>query len=135
MSNRIKVWSINIFHKGIRKFLPRKFCSNLDLLYVIFLLHNSLCLEIDGIISKYWWQKNHNKCGIHWCDWKWLCELKENRGMGFRSLVKFNLAFLAMHGWSLIYSTNSLLSHTLKAKYYLDLNFVNVGLGTHPSYT
>ncbi|KAA3477083.1 reverse transcriptase [Gossypium australe] len=47
------------------------------------------------ILGRFWWQKQHNKWGIHWCEWRKLSELKEDGGMGFRCLSKFNIAFLA----------------------------------------
>lgn len=48
-----------------------------------FLLPKSLCVEIEGIFAKFWWQKSRDKKGIHWCTWKDLCSLKEDGGLGF----------------------------------------------------
>lgn len=33
--------------------------------------------------------------GIHWCGWEKLCNLKEDGGLGFWQLTKFNIALLA----------------------------------------
>lgn len=41
-----------------------------------FLLSKSFCTKLKGIISKFWWQKAHNKRYIHWCEWSRLCDLK-----------------------------------------------------------
>ncbi|KAK5820259.1 hypothetical protein PVK06_025305 [Gossypium arboreum] len=40
-------------------------------------------------------EKQKGKRGIHWCDWKKLCECKKDVGLGFKDLSKFNLALLA----------------------------------------
>ncbi|KAA3479888.1 reverse transcriptase [Gossypium australe] len=71
----------------------------------------ALCAELEGIIAKFWWQKSRNRKGIHWCAWKDLCLLKENGGLGFRNLAKFNVALLAKQRWHLINYPNSLLAH------------------------
>ncbi|KAA3461496.1 reverse transcriptase [Gossypium australe] len=93
----------------------------------------SLCAELEGIIAKFWWQRGRDKKGIHWCAWKELCSLKEDGGLGFRTLAKFNIALLAKQGWRLINFPNSLLSRVLKEKYYPNSNFYNARLGNLPS--
>ncbi|KAA3462321.1 reverse transcriptase [Gossypium australe] len=40
-----------------------------------------------------------------------------------------------MVGWQLLCYSNSLFSRTLKAKYYLNSDFLSASLGTYPSYT
>lgn len=62
-------------------------------------------------------------------------ELKENRGLGFRCLTKFNLALLARQDWRFINYPNSLLARTLKPKYYSDIDFLNAKLKNISSYT
>lgn len=100
-----------------------------------FLLLKSFCDELESKIANSWWQKGYGKRGIHWCMWKHLCDLKENRDLGFRSLDKFNVALLAKQGWRPINYPDSLLACVLKAKYYLNSDFLNAELGNIPSYT
>lgn len=33
-----------------------------------FLLLKTLCDELEAIVARFWWQKSHGKCGIHWCE-------------------------------------------------------------------
>ncbi|KAH1098568.1 hypothetical protein J1N35_015489 [Gossypium stocksii] len=100
-----------------------------------FLLPKTLCIEIENIITKFWWQKGHGKRGIHWCGWRNLCSLKEDRGLGFRNFSQFNTTFLAKQGWRLITYLNSLLARVIKAKYYPCTDFLNANLGNLPSLT
>ncbi|KAA3479876.1 RNA-directed DNA polymerase reverse transcriptase family protein [Gossypium australe] len=88
-----------------------------------------------SICTNFLWQKCHGKRGIHLCEWRKLYELKENGGLGFRSLAKFNLSLFAKQGWRLINFPNSLLARTLKAKCYSDLDFLSARFGNIPPYT
>lgn len=50
------------------------------------------------------------------------------------SLREFNLALQAKQGWKLQIEPNSLAYQVLKAKYFLECDFVNASLGRRPSY-
>ncbi|KAH1121997.1 hypothetical protein J1N35_005157 [Gossypium stocksii] len=69
------------------------------------------------------------KKGLHWCSWKELSVLKEEGGMGFRDLAKFNIALLAKQGWWFMENLSSLLARVLRAKYYNGVNFMEASLG------
>lgn len=45
-------------------------------------------------------------------------EAKTTRGLGFRDIQCFNLAFLAKIGWRLILNPESLLASVMRDKYY-----------------
>ncbi|KAK5846604.1 hypothetical protein PVK06_002898 [Gossypium arboreum] len=64
-----------------------------------------------------------------------MCSLKEDRGLDFKRFDKFNIALLAKQGWRLVNYPNSLLARVLKAKYYVNSNFLNAPLGNSPSLT
>jgi len=55
--------------------------------------------------------------------------------MGFCNLNLLNIALLAKQGYFFLRNPNSLLVHTLKAKYYSDFDFLNSRLGNLPSFT
>lgn len=60
-----------------------------------FLLLRAFCSEIKSIFTKYMWQKSKGKREIHWCFWDKLCNLKEESGLNFKDMRKFNIAMLA----------------------------------------
>ena len=47
------------------------------------------------MICKFWWGYGNEGRKIHWVNWVRLCEAKENGGMGFKEIEKFNEALLA----------------------------------------
>ena len=55
--------------------------------------------------------------------------------MGFRSFHAFNLAMLAKHTWNFISNPNTLASRLIKAKYFLNGNFLAAQLGSNVSFT
>lgn len=55
-------------------------------------------------------------------------------GMGFRDLVAFNKALLAKHVWRIIYNPHSLMAQILKCKYFKNVDIMEAGVGSKPSY-
>ena len=54
-------------------------------------------------------------------------------GLGFRNMLKFNLALLGKEGWRLLKSPESLTGRILKGKYYPHGGFMDAKLGYRPS--
>lgn len=67
--------------------------------------------------------------------WGKLTLHKSLGGLGFRNMEAFNLSMLGKQGWKLMHDSNSLLAHTLKAKYFPRRDFLEARLGHNPSYT
>ncbi|KAK5818638.1 hypothetical protein PVK06_023581 [Gossypium arboreum] len=133
---KIDTWSTRLLLQGGKEVFIKAVLQAIPTYTMgCFLLPKSLCEEMEQTIAKFWWQKRHGRREIHWCSSSNLCELKENDGLGYHNLAKFNLAFLAKQGWKLIENLNSLLAQTSKAKSYRNTNFLNSDLGNLPSYT
>ena len=60
-----------------------------------FKLPKGLIHELEIMIRKVWWGYGNEGRKIHWVNWECLCEAKENGGMGFKEIEKFNEALLA----------------------------------------
>lgn len=68
----------------------------------VFRIPQSLCSDIQALISRLWWGGDENDRRIHWMRWERLCKPKGEGGTGFWDLTTFNQAFLAMQSWRLI---------------------------------
>ena len=69
-------------------------------------------------IKKFWWGERGNQRKIHWRSWEVLCKPKEEGGMGFKGLVRFNEAMLAKQIWRLQTDKSSLLFKVFSTKYF-----------------
>ncbi|KAA3455485.1 reverse transcriptase [Gossypium australe] len=133
---RIKGWSNRLLSQGGKEVFIKSVLQAIPTYSMsCFLLPRTFYEELERIIANFWWQKAYGKKGIHWCQWQYLCRSKEEGGMGFRSLAKFNVALLAKQGWRIMNNTDSLVTRLFKAKYFPNTNFLNSSLGNNCSYT
>ena len=100
----------------------------------IFKLPKALCDSINSILAKYWWGQTKDEKKIHWINWKKLCTVKANGGMGFRNIQAFNMAMLAKQAWRLFHNTHSLFYRVYKSRYFPECSFMDADLGSNPSY-
>ncbi|KAK5811006.1 hypothetical protein PVK06_026323 [Gossypium arboreum] len=129
-------WSLRFLLTGGKEVFLKSILQAI-LIYAMqcFKLSASFCLELESIMSKFWWQNSKTNKGIHWCKWSDLCIPKANGGLGFRDLEKFNLAMLAKQGWKIITQPHCLFARVMKAKYFPRGDFLSAGLGSYPSFT
>ncbi|MBA0816580.1 hypothetical protein Gohar_001227 [Gossypium harknessii] len=71
---------------------------------------------------------------MHWCSWSELSKPKDQEGMGFRDLCKFNITLLVKQGCRFIVKPDSLVACIFKAKYFSHISFWSTHLGTNPTY-
>ena len=99
-----------------------------------FKISESLCNELNSMISSFWWGQKDKERKMTWVSWKKLCTPKDRGGMGFRDLKDFNLALLAKQGWRILKNQNSLVYRVFKAKYFAQCSFWEAQVGRRPSY-
>uniref|UniRef100_A0A803NWD5 Reverse transcriptase domain-containing protein n=1 Tax=Cannabis sativa TaxID=3483 RepID=A0A803NWD5_CANSA len=100
-----------------------------------FQLPVKLCKEIEGVIARFWWGSSRDSRKIHWKNWQSLCRSKFVGGLGFRSLIHFNQAMLAKQAWRIFTQPDSLLSLTLKARYFPHSSILAAKVGHNPSFS
>ena len=66
--------------------------------------------------------------------WEKMCLPKDQGGLGFKDLEKFNLALLAKQGWRLQTNSSSLFYRVYKAKYFPGCDFIDAKMGKQASY-
>ena len=73
-----------------------------------FKLSDSLCKELEAMISRFWWGQKKDERKLPLIAWDKLCRPKADEGMGFKDLKAFNLSLLAKQGWRLLQNQNTL---------------------------
>ncbi|CAN1841445.1 Uncharacterized mitochondrial protein AtMg00310 [Linum perenne] len=83
-----------------------------------FRLPDTLCAELNSLISRFCWGEVADSRKICWVAWHKLCRPQDQGGLGFRDFVIFNQALLAKQCWRIHQSPSLLLSRVLKSVYY-----------------
>lgn len=83
-----------------------------------FLFLVTFCNEIDSIVARFWWGHNNSKRDIHWRNWGFVSFAKKKGGLGFRSLLDFNVTLLEKQFWHLISYPTSFWAHILRGRYF-----------------
>jgi len=86
-------------------------------------------------MNSFWWSHlgGQNK-GNSWLSWDKLSIHKNDRGMGFKNLLTFNLAMLGKQGWLLMTNFDSLTIRLYNARNYPRCSFFESTLGHKPNF-
>lgn len=102
--------------------------------YELFQTSLGLVKELESLTRKFWWGYNGDKRRVHWVSWEKLCEGKENGGMGFKDIEKFNDSLLATQVWCMIHNSDSLCYKVFKARFFPDCSILEAKESTSGLY-
>uniref|UniRef100_A0A803Q7N5 Reverse transcriptase n=1 Tax=Cannabis sativa TaxID=3483 RepID=A0A803Q7N5_CANSA len=131
---KLRGWKMGLFSQAGKEVLIKAVIQAIPC-YIMscFRISKGILKEMESMIARFQWGSTTNKHKLHWGNWKKLCRLKEQGGMGFRDLEDFNKAMLAKQGWKLITEPESLMARVLKALYFPQGNFMNANIGHYGS--
>ncbi|XP_043806332.1 uncharacterized mitochondrial protein AtMg00310-like [Manihot esculenta] len=101
----------------------------------LFLVPQTICYKLQRLMARFWWgRESSHERGMHWVSWEWMAKSKFDGGLGFKKLHEFNLSMLGKHAWAIFTRDDSLVTRTLKAKYFPFGFFLDSEIGSNPSY-
>lgn len=90
-----------------------------------FKLPQSICLNIQSTLTRFWWDSEPGKKKVSWISWDKMAKPKRKRGLGFKDVFSFNDALLAKIGWRILKNPTCLLARCLLGKYCKNTSFLD----------
>ncbi|XP_019103699.1 uncharacterized mitochondrial protein AtMg00310-like [Beta vulgaris subsp. vulgaris] len=91
--------------------------------------------EMEWVCRAFYWGQRGNEKKVAWIPWEKLFVFKKEGGLGIRNLQSFNVALLAKQAWRVMTNTSSLMTKTLKNKYFPNTTFLEAKASPVASYT
>ncbi|XP_062012453.1 uncharacterized protein LOC133728992 [Rosa rugosa] len=136
LAKKLKNWQGKLLSGAGKDILIRVVAQSLPTYAMsIFQLTKGFCDEMEQMCARFWWGSTNDKRKIHWRSWDFLCNAKEEGGLGFRSLAEFNSALLAKQAWRIIHHPTSLIARIYVARYFPLGSFWTAGMHASPSYS
>ncbi|XP_057418938.1 uncharacterized protein LOC130713163 [Lotus japonicus] len=91
-------------------------------------------IDINSMISNFFWGGDVSQKGMHWTKWNKLCKNKLEGGLGFRDFKAFNIALVAKNWWRIYSNPEALVAQVFKGVYFQSGDMWGAKKGYRPSY-
>ncbi|KAL8100419.1 hypothetical protein AgCh_032616 [Apium graveolens] len=101
LQEKLQGWDKKKLSRGGKEILIKSVAQTLpNYTMSVFLLPIEVCKDLERAMCKFWWKTGPNRDrGIHWMSWERMSSRKADGGMGFRSIIDFNIALLEKQAW------------------------------------
>ncbi|XP_013601638.1 PREDICTED: uncharacterized protein LOC106309115 [Brassica oleracea var. oleracea] len=135
LEGRLQGWYTKTLSMGAKEVLIKSVALALPIYAMsVFQLPKELVARLTSAIVEYWWSSGDKKRKIPWVAWQKLCKPKDQGGMAFHDIGRFNQALLGKQAWRIWSRPNSLVARVLKGRYFSKKSFLECGSGTRPSF-
>ncbi|KAG7597660.1 Reverse transcriptase domain [Arabidopsis suecica] len=135
VKERTKSWSTKYLSPAGKEILIKSVAMALPVYSMnCFILPSTICDEINGVLTSFWWGTENEKRKIPWVAWERMSLPKREGGLGFKDLHLFNKALLAKQAWRILMNPTSLLARLYKGIYFPNSNFLQTQTRNQSSY-
>ena len=100
LKGRLQGWYTKTLSMGAKEVLIKYVALALPIYAMsVFQLPKELVARLTSAIVEYWWSSGDKKRKIPWVAWQKLCKPKDQGGMAFHDIGRFNQALLGKQAW------------------------------------
>lgn len=135
LQHRLHGWFARTLSQGGKEILLKSIGMALPVYAMsVFKLPKDLCAKLTSAMRDFWWGNGGSRRKLPWVSWDTMCKDKEEGGLGFHDLGRFNQALLGKQAWRVFSRPDSLMARVLKSRYFKNGSFLEASIGSRPSF-